>query len=312
MQLWEKGLFSLDDKVSDYLPAFGEMTVKTENGVRKAQKAITVKDLFCMTSGMGYDMHTPELEAYYNIPGNTCPTVETVNMFARTPLEYEPGERWKYSLAHDVLGALVEVLSGEKFEDYVKTHIFDPLGMVHSTFIHPLEDWDGFAKQYQYNSKTGQFTPAWRFWCHLKKDYAGGGGGCISTVEDYIKFLEAMRIGNVILKKETIALMAQDHLTKEQRAIYNETHSAHTSYGLGMRVSFKDDKLAEFGWGGAAGAFASVDPVNNITFYYSQHVLNSPSRPLRKWIRRAIIADLFGGTIDIPLGEKDDKPFLTY
>ena len=310
MQLWEKGLFSLEDNVSDYLPAYADMTVKTENGIRKAKNSIKIKDLFRMTSGMNYDMHTPELEAYYSDPNHNCPTVETVNMFARTPLEYEPGEGWKYSLSHDVLGALVEVVSGQKFEDYVKTHIFDPLGMEHSTFLHPLEDWEGFAKQYRYDQETGEFVPAWRFWCHLKKDYAGGGGGCISTVEDFIKFLEAMRVGDVILKKETVALMAQDHLTERQRAVYAKSHSS--SYGLGMRVTYQDQTLMEFGWGGAAGAFASVDPVNNITIYYSQHVLNSPNRSLRKWLHETVLADLKGETVNVPIETKDSKPFLTY
>ena len=124
MQLWEKGMFSLDDNLCDYMPAFREMTVKTADGIKKAKNPIKILHLFQMTSGMNYDMHTPELEEYYRIPGNNTPTVKTVNRFAKTPLEFEPGEGWKYGLNHDVLGALVEILSGEKFEDYVKAHIF--------------------------------------------------------------------------------------------------------------------------------------------------------------------------------------------
>ena len=311
MQLWEKGLFSLEDNLSDYLPAFAEMTVKTEDGIRKAKKPIKILHLFQMTSGMNYNMHTPALEEYYSIPGNTCPTLETVNMFAQTPLEFEPGEAWKYSLAHDVLGALVEVLSGEKFENYVKAHIFDPLGMEHSTFLHPLEDWEGFARQYMYDAETRCFSPAWRYWNHLGKDFAGGGGGCISTVEDFIKFLEAMRIGDVILKKETIALMATDHLTEQQRATYVKG-SQSVGYGLGMRTPRMDPSCTEFGWGGAAGAYASVDPVNNVTFYYAQHVLKSPNRHLRPWLYRTIRADLLGEKIEVPIEEVDDAPSLTY
>ena len=311
MQLWEKGLFSLEDNLSDYLPAFAEMTVKTEDGVRKAKNSIKIKDLFQMTSGMTYEMHTPELEAYYDIPGNNCPTVETVNMFARTPLKFEPGEGWNYGLSHDVLGALVEVVSGEKLENYIKAHIFDPLGMAHSTFLHPLEDWEGFAKQYKYNKETGAFEPAWRYWCHLKKDYASGGGGCISTVEDYIKFLEALRVGDVILKKETIALMATDRLTDQQWSMY--THRAYgAGYGLGMRTSRLDPTRTDFGWAGAAGAYASVDPVNNITFYYAQHVLGSPNRHLRRWLYHTILGDLRGEKVEVPIDKADTNPNLTY
>ena len=300
MQLWEQGKFDLDDDLADYLPAFREMTVKTEDGIRKATKPIKIHHLFEMAAGMNYDMHTPELEEYYNIPGNHCPTVETVNMFARTPLEFEPGEGWRYSLCHDVLGALVEVLSGEKFEDYVKAHIFDPLGMNNSTFLHPIEDWDGFARMYRY--EAGQFVPAWRFWCHLGKEYAGGGGGCISTVEDYIKFLEAMRIGDIILKKDTIALMATNRLTEQQWAIYAKSKPG-MGYGLGMRTPYNKPNHTEFGWSGAAGAYASVDPVNNVTFYYAQHVLASPNGSLRPWLYDTIRADLLGEKVEVPYNQ---------
>lgn len=311
MQLWEKGMFSLDDNLSDYMPAFKEMTVKTEDGIRKAKNPIKIIQLFQMTSGMGYDMHSPILEEYYSIPGNNCPTVETVNMFAKNPLEFEPGEGWKYSFSHDVLGALVEVLSGEKFENYVKSHIFDPLGMVNSDFLHPLEDWEGFAKLYHHNRETHEISRISRFWCHIGKEFAGGGGGCVSTVDDYIKFLEALRIGDVILKKETIAMMATDYLTDKQRSMYTYG-TTNIGYGLGMRAPRKDAVHREFGWAGAAGAYASVDPELNISFYHSQHVIKQPNRHLRPWIYCAIRADLLGEKIDIPIKEVDKNPELTY
>ncbi len=311
MQLWEKGMFSLEDNLSDYMPAFKEMTVKTADGIRKARNPIKIHHLFQMTSGMSYDMHSPLLEEYYNIPGNNCPTVETVNMFAKNPLEFEPGEGWKYSFSHDVLGALVEILSGEKFENYVKAHIFDPLGMKNSTFLHPIEDWEGFARQFRYDSQNNQMMPAWRFWCHIGKEFAGGGGGCVSTVEDYIKFLEAMRIGDVILKKETIAMMATDYLTDQQRSMYSYS-TTNIGYGLGMRAPRKEATHKEFGWAGAAGAYASVDPVNNVSFYYAQHVLRSPNRHLRRWLYETVRADLLGETVEVPITQVDNAPHLTY
>ena len=313
MQLWEKGMFSLDDNLSDYLPAFKEMTVKTEDGVRPAKNPIKILHLFQMTAGLNYEMHTPELEAYYSIPGNTCPTVETVNEFAKKPLDFEPGEGWKYSLCHDVLGALVEVISGEKFENYVKAHVFDPLGMENSTFLHPLEDWEGFARQFIYNAEEKKFSPAYRYWCHIGKDFAGGGGGCISTVEDYIKFLEAMRIGDVILKKETIKLMQTNHLTEQQMPMYRlMKKNTKEGYGLGMRTPLGDPNHTDCGWGGAAGAYASVDPVNNVTFFYAQHVLKSPNRHLRPWLYKTVRGDLLGEKVDVPYEEIDYAPELTY
>ena len=237
--------------------------------------------------------------------------MELVNELAKTPLEFEPGTGWRYSLCHDVLAALVEVLSGEKFENYVKAHIFDPLGMENSDFLHPMDDWDGFARMYQYDGKTGEFSQIFRYWCHIGKEFAGGGGGCTSTVEDYIKFLEALRMGDVILNKETIDMMATNYLTEQQQAMY-VFGGTDIGYGLGMRAPREGSVYREFGWGGAAGAFASVDRELNMTFYYSQHVMNSPNRHLRLWIHRALRADLLGEKISIPIKQVDDKPELTY
>ena len=311
MQLWEKGMFSLEDKLSDYLPAFAEMTVKTKNGIEKAKNPIRIHHLFEMTAGLNYNLQTPTLKEYYAAGDGRCPTVELVNQLAKSPLEFEPGEGWLYSLAHDVLAALVEVLSGQKFESYVKEHIFDPLGMTHSDFLHPMEDWEGFARQYRYDEATGQFQPWWKNTYRPGREYASGGAGCVSTVEDYIKFLEALRVGDVILKKETIAMMATDRLTEQQRAMYTNS-DPNISYGLGMRAPARSSVRTDFGWGGAAGAFAAVDPVNHITIFYAQHVLLSPNRSLRPWLYHAARADLLGKTIQIPGVEKDSDPSITY
>jgi len=311
MQLWEKGLFSLEDNLADYLSAFREMTVKTGNGIETAKNPIKIHHLFEMTAGLNYDMQTPALKEYYEACDYRCPTVEMVNEIAKTPLEFEPGTGWRYSLCHDVLAALVEVLSGERFENYVKKHIFAPLGMENSDFLHPMEDWSGFARQFRYDSITGEYEPWWKNAYRPGKEYASGGAGCVSTVEDYIKFLEALRVGDVILKKETIAMMATDCLTEQQRQMYTYDKVVN-GYGLGMRTPRLDPTWTEFGWGGAAGAYASVDPVNNITFYYAQHVLNAPTRPLRPWLYRTIRADLLGQEIHVPITQDDDNPGLTY
>ncbi len=311
MQLWEKGMFSLEDNLSDYMPAFREMTVKTENGIKKAKNPIKIKHLFEMTAGMNYNLQSAALKEYYEACDGRCPTVELVNVMAKTPLMFEPGEGWQYSLCHDVLAALVEILSGEKFENYVKAHIFEPSGMENSDFMHPMEDWEGFMRQFRFDSKTGKLEPWWKNTYRPGSEYASGGAGCVSTVEDYIKFLEALRVGDVILKKETIALMATDRLTPQQREMY--TYRATSSgYGLGVRTPLGDPKCTEFGWGGAAGAFASVDPVNNITIYYAQQVLASPVQPLRRWIYHAVRADLLCERIKIPGVVENFDPSVTY
>lgn len=311
MQLWEKGLFSLEDRLSDYLPVFKEMTVKTEDGVRKAKNPILIKHLFEMTAGFNYNLQSPVLREYYETCDRRCPTVETVNQLAKQPLEFEPGEHWLYSLCHDVLGALVEVLSGQKLEEYAQEHIFDPLGMNNTEFLHPLEDWEGFARQFRYDAVKEQYIPAWTNIYRPGKEYASGGAGCVSTVEDYIKFLEALRVGDVILKKQTIALMATDRLTEQQRQDYTYG-TKEIGYGLGMRTPREGCSRTEFGWGGAAGAFASVDIPNGVTIYYSQHVLQSPNQILRGKIYSAVIADLTGRDFKIGELELPKDPTITY
>ena len=309
MQLWEQGKFSLEDKISDAFPEYANVMVQTENGLEKAKNPILIRHLFQMTAGMTYDRDTPALREYYEACGHRCPTVETVRQFAKTPLAFHPGEGWKYSLCHDVLAALVEIVSGEEFEDYVKAHIFDPLGMVHSNFLHPVEDWEGFAQQYNYDAATEEYRPWQEHAFRLGSEYVSGGASCVSTVEDYIKFLEALRVGDVILRKSTIAMMSQDRLTEQQRAMYNYGTSS-IGYGLGVRAPRTDPKRTEFGWYGAAGAFASVDTVNNITIYYSQHVLNHPNRSLRPWIYQAVRADLLGEKIQLPDPKNPGGPDL--
>lgn len=137
LQLWEKGLFSLEDKLSDYMPEFEEMMVKAESGIKKAENPILLKHLFEMTAGFSYNTASPQILRCKEETNGKCSTRETMKYLAKEPLLFEPGDRWEYSLCHDVLAALVEAVSGEKFEDYVKKNIFDVLGMKNSTFMLP-------------------------------------------------------------------------------------------------------------------------------------------------------------------------------
>ena len=299
MQLWEKGLFSLEDKLCDYLPAFTEMTVKTEDGTRKAENPITIRELFRMTAGLNYNLQTPALRAYYEAGDGRCPTVELVNQLAKSPLEFEPGEGWLYSLCHDVLAALVEVLSGQRFEDYVRAHIFTPLDMLDSEFLPSEQDLETLAPQYTFKNGNAVACGSGNIY-RLGSEYASGGAGCVSTVEDYIKFLEALRTGT-ILKPETVALMATDRLTEQQRQTYTkaETHG----YGLGLRTPKAGGVHTDFGWGGAAGAYLAVDPVHDLTLYWGQHLLSSPAQGIRAQIHEMVLADLLG--TDTPLDQRE-------
>ena len=129
-------------------------------------------------------------------------------------------------------------------------------------------------------------------------------------MEDFSKFLEALRTGS-ILKKETVAMMATDRLTDRQREMYN-FGTEDIGYGLGMRAPRAGSSRTEFGWGGAAGAYAAVDVVNDITIYYAQHVLSSPNKPLRHSLYDAVLADLKGEKLQLHLPNKPDDPTITY
>lgn len=293
MQLWERGLFSLDDKLSVYLPEFEKMTVRTDGGIREAKSPILIKHLFEMTAGLSYNCNSPELRRARAETDGKCPTRKTMKYLAKEPLLFEPGQRWEYSLCHDVIAALVEVVSGKKFEEYVKENIFLPLGMNSSTFMLPEDELQDIAPQYRF--ENGRAINVRKAIAPYKfgSEYASGGAGCISTVDDYMKFLEALRTGGKILKKETVSLMATDRLTEVQKHTYwtKDTHG----YGLGIRCPMGDERYLDFGWGGAACAFLAVDRENAISLYFGTHLLESPVQGLRSMLYRFVRADLIDG-----------------
>ena len=286
LQLYEKGLYKLDDKLSDYMPEFETMYVKTDDGIKKAENSITIKDLFCMTAGFSYDICSPMIELCKKETNGKCQTRELMKYLAKEPLLFEPGERYEYSLCHDVLAAFVEVLSDMRFGEYVKKHIFEPLGMNNSTFLLDDSELNTICPQYTGEKiELRERTIDYKF----GSEYESGGAGCISTVDDYIKFLEALR-SYKLLKPETVKLMITDRLTDEQKCSYwpKETHG----YGLGVRCPMGDKRYIDFGWGGAAGAHLTIDTQNEISIYFATHILSSPAQGLRSKIYRFVRAEM--------------------
>lgn len=270
LQLWERGLYSLDDKLSDYLPEFAEMSVCVDGVTEPANAPILIRNLFTMTAGFSYNLNSPGLALCRKETDGRCPTREAIRYLAKDPLIFHPGERYAYSLCHDVLAALVEVISGMSFGEYVKKNIFEPLGMKNSTFMLPDDRLDEIINQYAYNEEKGVYERNKHIPFKLGSEYESGGAGCISTVDEYIKFIEAMRIGDVILKKETIDMMATNQLDEKQLPTYGNPAYG---YGLGQRCP-KDDTRSDFGWGGAAGAFYAIDRKNGITVYLGTHIID--------------------------------------
>lgn len=289
LQLWEKGLFSLEDKLADYMPEFKEMTVKTDDGIKKAENPILIKHLFEMTAGFSYSCYSPQMKMAIAETKGKCPTRKTMKYLAKEPLLFEPGDRWEYSLCHDVLAAFVEVVSGEKFETYVKKNIFDVVGMSNSTFMLPETEIETITPQYRFENgkavNVGKSIVGYK----IGSEYASGGAGGISTVDDYIKFLEGLRT-NKLLKPETLKLMKTDRLSDHQKRTYwtKDTHG----YGLGVRCPKGNERNIDFGWGGAACAYLAVDTENEISIYFGAHLLSSPAQGLRSMLYRFIRAEL--------------------
>lgn len=302
LMLWEQGKFDLDDDLGKYMPEYYDITVGTEDGPRPANTKITIRDLFRMTSGLDYWLTCPPLVEAVEKTGGRCPTRETIAYLAKQPLICDPGTEWHYSLSHDVLAALVEVLSGEKFEDFVQKNIFAPLGITHSTFIAREADLPTISPLYRNNQGAGEDKPRIEIFergneYQLGPEYASGGAGCVSTLDDYSTFLEGLKDGK-LLKPETLKIMTTDQICNEgQRKTHDQWCGSGTyGYGLGVRCPPSEGEVlvTDFGWGGAAGAYLAIDPEYDLTVFYVQHVLMSPNAPLRSKILPTIKECLTG------------------
>ena len=313
LQLVEKGVLGLDDAVYEYLPEFRQLQKRCNDRLepvggfsdlfsRNQQKqgddrlepvenTMTVRHLFTMTAGLTYNCSSPNLQRGKEETHGTLSTREAMKYLACDPLIFEPGTSWNYSLCHDVLAAIVEVVSGMRFGSYVKANIFDRLGMSQSTFLLPDEELSTLAAQYRYDAATGKFDfcgPKIQTY-KLGTEYESGGAGCISTVDDYIKFLEALRDGEQLLKRDTIAEMTRPQIAGKVQEVFERPGY---SYGLGVRCPKPGCDTYDYGWGGAAGAFLAVIPKFEATIYHAQHVLGSPNQSLRPELVKAFIQDL--------------------
>lgn len=284
MRLVEEGKIGLDDPVATYLPAYKNLTVKQKDGsVTPAQNVMTIRQLFTMTGGLNYNLKAePILQA---IADRSAGTVEVVNSFAKSPLDFEPGTKFQYSLCHDVLAAVVEVVSGERFADYVKKIILDPLGMKDTGYHLPETLRPRLAKQYSYRhgvSRAVEREPACPY--VLTDNYDSGGAGLYTTAEDQIKLMTTLACGGTtkdgyrLLKTETIAQMEVGLLSDEILKKFMPGRLYGYSWGLCGRVhvdpvaSSSPSSVGEFGWDGATGSFALIDRKNRLAIYFGAHL----------------------------------------
>lgn len=283
MRLVEQGLIGLDDPVSKYLPAFARLTVKNGKGVSPAQNVMTVRHLFTMTGGMNYSLTSPALVRALQDPNAS--TVDLVSAMAETPLEFEPGVNYLYSLCHDVLAAVVEVASGVRFSEYVQKNIFDPLGMTRTGYHLPEELKEKMSAMYQFVPRVQKSVeiPCENQYI-LNDNYDSGGAGLYSCVDDQIRLLTVLACGGktedgyVLLRPETITAMGVNLLPESALPQFTPTRLYGYGWGLCGRahvdpvVSRSLSSVGEFGWDGAAGAFGLVDPTKQVAIYFGTHI----------------------------------------
>ena len=289
MQLYEQGLFKMWDPVSLFLPGFKSPKIAKEKPdgayeIVEAKGEVTMRQLFTMTSGVPYGWGETaagriraETEEKWMKSGKPMPgTVEYVNMVGQLPLAFEPGERWMYGFSIDVLGAVIEVLSGKTLGEYLQENIFDPLGMKDTGFFVPAEKRGRIATLYHINEGM---KPAERDYPDHKPEFESGGGGLFSSVPDYSRFARMLLKGGTldgvrILGRKTVELISTDHLTAEQRKGDSWDTQRGYGYGLGVRVMTNPElagingSAGEWGWDGAFGNWFCVDPKENLTCVY--------------------------------------------
>lgn len=288
LQLVENGIISLDDPVYKFLPKYQYLMVEKEGIVVPAKNELKIKHLLSMQSGLDYNLERAGIIRVLREKGMQASTQEIVEAFIETPLMFEPGEHFEYSLSHDVVAAIVEVASGMKYSEYLKKNILDPIGMKHTSFAKPMNHDECLATQFIYDDNTHTSTPmepscVYQFSNH----YESGGAGLMSCAIDYAKFADTIASGGVtvdgkhILKPETIDIMRTNLLGNEQlKDLEGKMNRIGYGYGCGVQVLL-DPKRADsiapegiFSWDGAAGSAIIMDPVNKLSIVYIQHVRN--------------------------------------
>lgn len=287
LQLIEQGKMGLDDPVSEYLPAFGTLSVLENGRIHAAYTTLTIRHLFAMQGGFNYDLCSPSLEKAVFYSGGKAGTVTMVNALAEEPLVFNPGEHFLYSLCHDVLGAVIEVVSGVRFGEYLKAHIWDPLGMKDTSFTLTEEMRPRLAKLYLYDAAQEKTVPhpepdkhPYRF----TENYESGGAGLWSTVDDYVLLTDALACGGVgksgahILKPATIDLMRKNQQEGQCMRDFEALDRPGYGYGLGVRTlinpKYSRGPAGEFGWDGAACAYTLSDPKNRLSAFLGTHICN--------------------------------------
>jgi CubicO group peptidase (beta-lactamase class C family) len=319
MMLYEEGGFELKDPIARWLPSFADTKVyrsgSTVNPVLEAQiEPVRVWHLLTHTSGLTYGFHhaTP-VDAMYRAGGyewgapGKLSLADHCERWASFPLLFQPGSEWNYGVSTDVLGRLVEVVSGQPLDVFLRERIFEPLGMTDTDFFVPEADHDRLAALYVPSPTTRRAVRADAMGqvAKAEPDFLSGGGGLVSSAADYHRFTQMLLGGGQLdgvrlLGTRTLRYMARNHLPGGAdleafgRPLFAETSFAGVGFGLGFSVvqSPVDNKVlssaGEFAWGGAASTAFWVDPAEEITALFLTQLLPSSTHPIRSQLKQLV------------------------
>jgi CubicO group peptidase (beta-lactamase class C family) len=279
MMLWEEGRFLLGDPVAKYLPEFSNLQVAVERDGQlervPAAREPTIQDLLRHTSGLTYEFRGPgPVQKMYmgaKVYSRTQSSADQVATLGKLPLLHHPGSRWEYSRSTDVVGRLVEVLSGMPLGDFFERHILAPLGMVDTAFHVPPHHHSRLAEAFAKDPDSGSAVQLLEV--RDAPNFQSGGGGLVSTASDYARFLQMLLNGGTfdgcrILSRKTIELMTADHLGPVTGApdLLLPGHG----FGLGFAVRLQagiaqvPGSIGQYFWGGLAGTTFWVDPAEQL------------------------------------------------
>ena len=326
MKLFEEGRFQLTDPVHKFIPSWQKhrIWVEGEGGAmktRRPESPMTIQHLLCHTSGLTYGGFLPGLElpvdSAYSAAGISRAGTDTLERFvtklAEVPLLYEPGSRWSYSLATDVCGHLIEVISGQPLERFLQDRLFDPLDMPDTGFSVPDKKLDRFAACYERapdKSLRLQDDPATSRY-RTPPRAPSGAGGLVGTVQDYANFCEMLLNkgqfkGQQLIGRPILELMTRNHLTGgaslAQMAVggFSETSNEGVGFGLGFASTMDAAACGtvgegDFYWGGLASTLFWVDPVEDLYVIFMTQLIPSSTFNFRGQIKNIVYGALRGG-----------------
>lgn len=319
LMLVEEGKLRLTDLVSDYIPSFAQTRVWRTGTVLKpitdpVTEPMRIWHLLTHTAGLTYGfLYADVVDDIYRRAGfemgvgQNQSLAEVCDRYAALPLLFQPGTSWNYSVATDVLGRVIEIVSGMSLDEFLAKKILEPLGMHDTAFCTSADKHDRLATLYGVNESTGGLKRLEAVGNGAKSMpvYLSGGGGLVSTAFDYYLFLQVLAnrgaLGDVrLLSPTSIALMTMNHLPNNQdvstfgRALGEEIYFDGVGFGLGVSVVIDQAKTralcpnGTYGWGGMASTVFWVDPVEEVTAMFFTQLMPSTTYPIRSYLRQLV------------------------